>query len=102
MSLSIEETRATTTEPAISPGYARYVLGILSLVYVFNFIDRQILAMLLEPIKQDLGVSDTLMGLLSGFAFAIFYTFAGIPIARWADTARAARSSPWASPSGAR
>jgi len=82
-----EETRATTTsESEFSRGYARYVLGVLSLVYVFNFIDRQILAMLLEPIQQDLGVSDTRMGFLSGFAFALFYTFAGIPIARWADT----------------
>jgi MFS family permease len=86
VSLTVEETRATTTEPAISLGYTRYVLGILTIVYVFNFIDRQILAMLLEPIKQDLGVSDTLMGVLSGPAFALFYTFAGIPIARWADT----------------
>ena len=87
MSSASEETRAaTTSEPEFSRGYARYVLGVLSLVYVFNFIDRQILAMLLEPIKQDLGVSDTLMGFLSGLAFALFYTFAGIPIARWADT----------------
>jgi MFS family permease len=57
----------------------------LFLVYVFNFIDRQILAILLEAIKKDLGASDTAMGVLSGFAFALFYTFAGIPIARWAD-----------------
>jgi MFS family permease len=87
VSSASEETRAaTTSEPEFSRGYARYVLGVLSLVYVFNFIDRQILAMLLEPIQQDLGVSDTLMGFLSGFAFVLFYTFAGIPIARWADT----------------
>jgi len=77
---------AANAEDSISAGYSRYVLFILFLVYVVNFIDRQVLAMLLEPIKQDLGVSDTLMGLLSGFAFALFYTFAGIPIARWADT----------------
>ena len=68
-----------------SPSYARYVLGLLFVVYVFNFIDRQILAILLEPIKADLGVSDTAMGFLTGIAFAIFYTFAGIPIARLAD-----------------
>jgi MFS family permease len=87
MSAASGETRAEPTpEPSIAPGYARYVLGVLTVVYVFNFIDRQILAMLLEPIKQDLGVSDTWMGFLSGFAFAVFYTFAGIPIARWADT----------------
>jgi predicted MFS family arabinose efflux permease len=81
---------AAAAEPAAdeathSPGYARYVLGLLFVVYVFNFIDRQILAILLEPIKQDLGVSDTAMGFLTGFAFAVFYTFAGIPIARVAD-----------------
>ncbi len=70
---------------AVSPQYANYVLALLFLVYVFNFIDRQILAILLEAIKADLGASDTAMGILSGFAFALFYTFAGIPIARWAD-----------------
>jgi MFS family permease len=67
--------------------YARYVLGLLSLVYVVSFIDRQILAMLMEPIKQEFGVSDTAMGLLTGFAFVLFYTLAGIPIARLADRA---------------
>jgi len=71
--------------PAGSAAYRNYVLGILFLVYVFNFIDRRILAMLLEPIKKDLGASDTEMGLLVGPAFGIFYTFAGIGIARWAD-----------------
>lgn len=68
-----------------SAAYANYVLVLLSLVYVMNFIDRQILAMLIEPIKEEFGVSDTALGLLSGFAFAFLYTLAGIPIARWAD-----------------
>jgi predicted MFS family arabinose efflux permease len=77
--------------PAISIAYSRYVLAVLFVVYVFNFIDRQVLSILLDPIKQDLGVSDTAMGFLSGPAFALFYTFAGIPIARWAD--RASRRS---------
>jgi predicted MFS family arabinose efflux permease len=74
-------------EPAVSftPAYSRYVLVILFLVYVSNFVDRQILSILLDPIKQDLGASDTQMGFLTGFAFALFYTFAGIPIARLAD-----------------
>jgi predicted MFS family arabinose efflux permease len=67
-------------------GSPRYVLGLLFVVYVFNFVDRQILSILLEPIKRDLGVSDTAMGFLTGWAFAVFYTFAGIPIARYADT----------------
>jgi MFS family permease len=70
---------------AVRPAYARYVLGLLVVVYVLNFVDRQILSILLDPIKQDLGVSDTAMGVLTGFAFAFFYTFAGIPIARAAD-----------------
>lgn len=69
----------------VSPAYANYVLGLLFVVYVFNFIDRQILSILLEAIKKDLDASDTQMGILSGLAFALFYTFAGIPIARWAD-----------------
>ena len=65
--------------------YAHYALGLLVLLYVINYVDRQVLAVLLEPIKQDLGVSDTAMGFLSGLAFALFYTTAGVPIARWAD-----------------
>ena len=69
----------------ISPAYANYVLAVMFLAYVFNFIDRQIVAILLEPIKQDLDVSDTAMGFLTGTAFALFYATLGIPIARWAD-----------------
>ena len=70
----------------VSRGYASYVLAVLFLVYVFNFIDRQILAIHIDPIKEDLGVSDSAMGLLIGLGFAVFYTLAGIPIARRADT----------------
>jgi predicted MFS family arabinose efflux permease len=70
---------------AASPAYARYVLGVLFTAYVINFIDRQVLSVFIDPIKAEFGVSDTAMGLLVGFAFALFYTFAGIPIARWAD-----------------
>lgn len=73
--------------PAVSRAYAHYALGVLTLVYVVSFIDRQILAMLIEPIKREFGVSDTAMGFLTGFAFVVFYTLAGIPIARWADRA---------------
>jgi predicted MFS family arabinose efflux permease len=60
-------------------------LGILLVVYVFNFIDRTILSILLEPIKEEFQVSDTYLGFLSGIAFALFYTVVGIPVARWAD-----------------
>jgi len=63
----------------------RYALGVLVVVYTFNFIDRQILSILLEPIKLDLKLSNTQMGLLAGFAFAAFYATLGIPIARFAD-----------------
>jgi MFS family permease len=62
-----------------------YVLAVLTLVYVFNFIDRQILVILQESIKEEMGLSDKQLGLLSGFAFAVFYVSFGIPIARWAD-----------------
>jgi predicted MFS family arabinose efflux permease len=61
------------------------VLGVLVVVYAVNFVDRNILSVLLQPIKEELGASDTAMGVLTGFAFAVFYTFAGIPIARLAD-----------------
>ena len=54
--------------------------------YTVAFIDRQILSLLIQPIKEDLGVSDTQIGLLAGLAFAIFYSFIGIPIAKLADT----------------
>ena len=83
-----EESRAGVAEagrPKISRGYSNYVLALLFLVYVFNFIDRQVLSILLVPIQEDLEVSDTFMCFLTGFAFVIFYTFAGIPIARIAD-----------------
>ena len=68
-----------------SPVYANYVLGVLFIVYVFNFIDRQVLSVFIGPIKEEFGANDTQMGLLAGFAFALLYTFAGIPIARLAD-----------------
>lgn len=62
-----------------------YALAILVVIYTFNFIDRQILSILLEPVKSELGLSDTAMGMLTGFAFAMFYATLGIPIARFAD-----------------
>jgi MFS family permease len=65
--------------------YRGYVLAILVVVYTFNFIDRQILGILAVPIKTELGLSDAALGMLGGLAFALFYTFLGIPIARLAD-----------------
>ncbi|MDX1649156.1 MAG: MFS transporter, partial [Myxococcota bacterium] len=68
-----------------TPASAWYALAVLFVVYVANFVDRQILAIVLDDVKAELAVSDTLMGLLSGPAFVVFYTVAGIPIARLAD-----------------
>ncbi len=68
-----------------SPAYRMYVMFILILVYTFNFIDRQIVGILAVPIKADLGLSDTQLGLMGGLAFALFYTALGIPVAMLAD-----------------
>ena len=70
-----------------NPVYAWYVVGMLTIAYTFSFIDRQIINLLVDPIRQDLGLSDTQISLLQGMAFAIFYTIMGIPIARLADVA---------------
>ena len=70
---------------AVSDRNRYYTLAVLTTVYIFNFIDRQILVILQDDIKLELALSDTQLGLLSGFSFAIFYVTFGIPIARWAD-----------------
>ena len=85
-----------TDKPALAAGiapppsdsaaaHARTMLWILLIVYIFNFLDRQIVNILAEPIKADLGLTDTELGLLAGPAFAVFYALLGIPIARYAD-----------------
>src|SRR5262245_55816225 len=68
-----------------SERYRYYVVWFLFLVYVFNFVDRQILTTLIEPIKNEFKLHDWQLGALSGLAFALFYTTFGIPVARWAD-----------------
>ena len=73
------------TMPPIGGAYAKYVLSVLVLVYAINFIDRQILAILAEDIKRDLGLSDADLGFLYGTAFAVFYALFGIPLGRLAD-----------------
>ncbi len=75
----------TREQQNVSPLYAWYVISILFLAYVVSFIDRQILALMVEPLKADLGLSDTEISLLHGLAFAIFYTTMGIPMGRLAD-----------------
>jgi MFS family permease len=77
-----EDVAHTTAE---SPRYRMVVLAMLVLVYTFNFIDRQIVGILAVPIKAELGLSDTQLGLMGGLAFALFYTLLGIPIALLAD-----------------
>ena len=69
-----------------SPRYAWYVVGVLMLANVSGFVDRQILSLLVIPIRRDLGISDTQMSLLLGLSFALFQTLLGLPIARLADT----------------
>jgi MFS family permease len=77
---------SSTGSPAVGGRTARYVLFVLVIVYVFNFIDRQILSILAEDIKADLGISDAEIGFLYGTAFAVFYAVFGIPLGRLADT----------------
>ena len=78
----------------------QYTLAMLAVAYMLNFMDRQILVILQEPIKADLGLADWQLGLLTGFAFAIFYTIMGIPIARLADRGNRRSIISFPSPSG--
>ncbi len=81
--------RVATASLAPPGSWARwrkwYVLGVLILIGLFNYIDRQSLAILQIPIKRELGLSDTQLGALTGLAFAFLYTLMGLPLARLAD-----------------
>ncbi|MBM4247273.1 MAG: MFS transporter [Deltaproteobacteria bacterium] len=86
--MAASEETATSTQPAefaASEGYKQYVVWLLFVVYVFNFVDRQILSIVIEPIKREFGLHDWELGVLSGLAFAVLYSTLGIPIARLAD-----------------
>lgn len=81
-------TSAAASDTGITPqpaGYRRYAMGLLLAIYMVNFLDRQVVNILAEPIKNDLRLSDTQIGLMGGLAFAIFYTILGVPIARMAE-----------------
>ena len=65
--------------------YPYYVLFVLALVNMFNYVDRHVVSVLLVPIKQEFQVSDEWMGLLTGMAFMLVHAMFGIPLARWAD-----------------
>ena len=84
----MSESQAGSPAPTAQSADNRYryfVLAVLTIVYTFNFIDRQIIAILSPAIKEDLGLSDSMLGLLKGLAFAVLYTTLGIPIAWLAD-----------------
>jgi MFS family permease len=83
----MEPTDAEIAEAKSRVGgpYSWYVLGVLVLVYVFNFIDRQIMSILAEDIKADLGIGDAEIGFLYGTVFGVFYALFGIPLGRLAD-----------------
>lgn len=74
-----------------SSRYRSYVLAMLVIVAVFNYLDRQILSMLIEPIKAEFALSDTQLGFLTGLSFSLFYALFSIPLARFADTANRSR-----------
>lgn len=76
------------------PGQGRspwFVVGVLTLVYVFSFLDRSILSLLVDPIKRDLAITDTQMSYLLGFSFALFYAIFGLPLGRMADSTNRVR-----------
>ena len=86
----------TETETAARDNYPRPIIAwatvaILFFAYIFSFIDRMIISLLVEPLKAEFNVTDTQIGLLMGPAFALFYTFAGLPIGRLIDRTRRLR-----------
>ena len=85
MDASTTAPPADSNMPPVGGTYARYVLFVLVLVYMVNFIDRSILSILAEDIKRDLQLSDAEIGFLYGTAFAVFYALFGIPLGRLAD-----------------
>jgi MFS family permease len=82
-------TAALEQEGGAAPkslGYSWYMVTLCMVGYIFSFLDRQVITLLIEPIKADLQISDTQFSLVHGLAFALFYAVMGLPIARWADT----------------
>lgn len=81
------DVNAETVQPPLpeASGYSWYVLGVLVVVYILNFIDRQIVSILVVDIQADLGLTNSQMGFLGGAAFGVFYALFGIPLGRLAD-----------------
>ncbi|MCA0201518.1 MAG: MFS transporter [Proteobacteria bacterium] len=74
------EGETAAGERGFSPFYAWVVIGVLILLYTSSFIDRQIVGLMVKPIREDLQISDTAFSLLSGFSFALLYSIAGVPV----------------------
>ncbi len=96
--MAVETASPTMRSSPVRPGahlpslrYRYLCVGILALAYTFNFLDRQILSLLAEPVRKELHLSDTQIGMLTGFAFALFYTVFGVPIAWFADRSHRVR-----------
>jgi MFS family permease len=83
---STDTAQHSTQQDPTSLTYPWYMVSLCMLAYIFSFIDRQVITLLIEPIRADLQISDTQFSLLHGLAFAMMYAIAGIPIARMADS----------------
>src|ERR1700749_4280371 len=83
----LKESESTGSDPTAYPSSfaAWYSVAVLMLMYIFSFIDRTTISLIVEPMKRDLQISDTQVGMLQGLAFALLYTFLGLPIARLSD-----------------
>ena len=84
-SQSIEVAAGGNSSTFPSSFAAWYSVAVLMLMYIFSFIDRTAISLIVEPMKRDLQISDTQIGMLQGLAFALLYTFLGLPIARLSD-----------------
>ncbi|MGH8445522.1 MAG: spinster family MFS transporter [Solimonas sp.] len=85
MNKSVDGAGQDSNPQTTRRGYAWFVVALLMAAHVLSYVDRQILNLMVGPIRADLGISDTEMSLLMGFSFALFYTICGIPLAWWAD-----------------
>src|SRR6202161_3902739 len=84
-SQSVDAAASSDSSPYPSSFAAWYSVAVLMLMYIFSFIDRTTISLIVEPMKRDLQISDTQIGMLQGLAFALLYTFLGLPIARLSD-----------------
>lgn len=101
--VDVTSQMSVQTAATAKPSARRYyVLGLLTIIYALNFLDRTIFNVLIEPIKKEFQLSDTMMGLLAGFGFALFYSCSASPSRASPTGSTGATSSPPPSRSGAR